>query len=287
MSVGVTIPSNLHLEDMSAVLEAEEAMTPTISVDEFKFPPLKVTESIDIGKFQEPGVNTGEKLSLDPKLFGVALRKDIVHEVIRYQRAKVRQPKRTKRVGEISGSKKKPRPQKGQGLSQAGNKRNSAWRGGMKAHGPVIRDYSFSLNRKVRAMGMMIVLAAKMREGNLHVFDSIQTSSPKTKDLVKLLNEHNLHDTKAVYLDNDFNMDFALASRNVEYIHPMLAIQANVYDIVRNEKLIVSANALAELQQRLMEQYTYSGKRRFYSYQKALLEEARYITEAIEKEEEA
>ena len=280
MAAGVTIPANLQLDDMSALLEPEEATTPVIREEEFKFPPLKVAEALEVMKFQEPGVNTGEKVCLHPTLFGVALRKDIVHEVIRYQRAKMRQPKKTKRVGEISGSKKKPRPQKGQGLSQVGNKRNSAWRGGMKAHGPVIRDYSFSLNRKVRAMGMMICLSAKLREGNLHVFDSITTSSPKTKDLVKLLEGHELGTVKAIFIDNGFNMDFALASRNLEHVHPMLQEQANVYDIVRNEKMVISASALQDLQERLMAQYTYAGKRRFYSFQKQLLEEAtsRYET---------
>ncbi len=281
MAESVIVPANLHLDDMSALLEPEAATTPVIREEEFKFPPLKITEALEVMKFQEPGVNTGEKVCLHPTLFGVALRKDIVHEVIRYQRAKVRQPKRTKRVGEISGSKKKPRPQKGQGLSQVGNKRNSAWRGGMKAHGPVIRDYSFSLNRKVRAMGMMICLSAKLREGNLHVFDSITTSSPKTKDLVKLLEDHELGTIKAVFIDNGFNKDFALASRNLEHVHPMLQEQANVYDIVRNEKMVISASALQDLQVRLMAQYTYAGKRRFYSFQKQLLEEATTRYEAI------
>jgi|MDTB01.1.fsa_nt_gb large subunit ribosomal protein L4 len=274
MTAGVTIPTNLHLEDLEVVLEPEAATTPSIREEEFVFPPLKVTEALEVVKFKEPGIKTGEMVPLDPTLFGVALRKDIVHEVIRYQRAKVRQPKKTKRVGEISGSKKKPRPQKGQGLSQVGNKRNSAWRGGMKAHGPVIRDYSFSLNRKFRAMGMMICLSAKLREGNLHVFDSITADSPKTKDLLKLLEAHNLSTDKTIYIDNDFNMNFALASRNLGHVHPMQQEQANVYDLVRNEKLVISAQALQDLQERLLAQYTYNGKRRFYSFQKQLLDAA-------------
>jgi large subunit ribosomal protein L4 len=112
-------------------------------------------------------------MAIEDKVFGVAIRKDIVHEVIRYQRHMARQPKKTKRKSEISGSNKKPRPQKGGGVSQAGHKRNSVWRGGQKAHGPVLRDYSIGMNRKVRAMGMMIALAAKLHEGNLIVFDKI------------------------------------------------------------------------------------------------------------------
>jgi large subunit ribosomal protein L4 len=99
-----------------------------------------------VAKFAAPGEFT-EPAPLDPTIFGVALRKDIVHEVVRYQRAKVRQPRKTKRIGEIRGSGKKPRPQKGQGVGQIGNRRNSAWKGGQKAHGPVLRDFSIGLNR--------------------------------------------------------------------------------------------------------------------------------------------
>jgi large subunit ribosomal protein L4 len=269
----VTIPQNLQLDDLSAVLVEEEKAS--IKEEEFSFPLLNVPESMKVAKFLEPGAFSDKEFPLNPKLFGVAIRKDIVHEVIRYQRAKARQPKKTKRVGEISGSKKKPRPQKGQGLSQVGNKRNSAWRGGMKAHGPVIRDYSFNLNRKVRAMGMMIVIAAKHREGNLLVVDEIKVENNKTKELLQLLRGHDLDDTMTVYVDNDFNMEFALASRNLTQVFPMLQTQLNVYDLVRREKLVISASALEELQARLLHQYTYSGKRAFFHIQRVLLDEGR------------
>ena len=144
----------------------------------------------------------------------------------------------------------------------------------MKAHGPVLRDYSFSVNRKVRAMGMMIVLAAKLREGNLLVVDSIQAPSNKTKDLVNLLTEHDLKDASAVYIDNDFNMEFALAARNLPYVFPMLQTQANVYDLVRKDRLVISAPALEDLQRRVLAQHSYSGKRGIYDIQRTLLDEA-------------
>ena len=144
----------------------------------------------------------------------------------------------------------------------------------MKVHGPVLRDYSFSLNRKVRAMGMMIVLAAKWREGNLLVVDSIQATSTKTKDLVNLLSEHGLKGVNAIYIDEAFNMEFAYAARNLSYVNAMLQTQANVYDLVRKDKLVISAPALNQLQARVMAQYNHSGKRGLYQIQRALLDEA-------------
>ena len=166
-----SIPSNLHLVNEKILdVEDEKLFFPA---EMFIFPPLHTPKSIAVTVFSNPGNFTEESAALAETIFGVAIRKDIVHEVIRYQRHKARQPKKTKRMSEISGSNKKPRPQKGTGSAQAGHKRNSVWRGGQKAHGPVIRDYSISLNRKFRAMGMMIALTAKFREGNLIVFDKL------------------------------------------------------------------------------------------------------------------
>lgn len=172
----VNIPSNLKLVHENVIHEEIKNDVKIFSKDLYMFPQLlsQIPSSIPVAIFNAGGKYTEQPAHIDKKIFGVAIRKDIVHEVIRYQRHKARQPKKTKRMSEISGSNKKPRPQKGGGQSQAGHKRNSVWRGGQKAHGPVLRDYSISLNRKFKAMGMMIVLAAKLREGNLVVFDKIE-----------------------------------------------------------------------------------------------------------------
>lgn len=169
-NVVANIPSNLHLSNSNVLDDEEEKIF--FSPEMFMFPPLHIPKSTTVAIFSNPGQNAAETAPLVKMVFGVAIRKDIVHEVIRYQRRKIRQPKKTKRMSEIRGSNKKPRPQKGTGSAQVGHKRNSVWRGGQKAHGPVIRDYSISLNRKFRAMGLMIALTAKFREGNMIVFDN-------------------------------------------------------------------------------------------------------------------
>ena len=161
-------PSNLWLTDSSVLTPEKPAI---IKPEEYNFPIFNLPTATPVKIFNKPG-QFAENIDINPRVFGVAIRKDIVHDVIRYHRAKLRQPRKTKRKSEIRGSNKKPHPQKGSGRAQAGHRRNSIWRGGQKAHGPVLeRDFSFSLNRKVRALGMMIALAAKHREGNLIVFD--------------------------------------------------------------------------------------------------------------------
>lgn len=113
---------------------------------------------------------------------------------------------------------------------QVGNKRNSAWRGGQKAHGPVIRDYSIDLNRKYRAMGMMIVLAAKFREGNLIVFNKLECKTHKTKDAKNLLIQHGLETeiNSTLFVDEDFQREFLLATSNIPLV---LTLPQNVSNI--------------------------------------------------------
>jgi len=283
-----SIPGNLHLADAAAIL-SEGASTSTskskllaqVKPSEFYFPPLDVPRSIAVAVFAHPGQYSEKEAALERTVFGVALRKDIVHEVIRYQRHKARQPKKTKTISEIRGSNKKPRPQKGQGFAQVGNRRNSVWRGGMKAHGPVIRDYSISLNRKMRAMGMMIALTAKFREGNLLVVEDFSLAASgegagvvKTKDVSALLSQHGVGNTTALLVDSEVMESFELACRNMALATLVPQTKANVLDIVKREKLVLTRAALEALQARLLEQFNYKGKRKFEEIQARILEEA-------------
>lgn len=259
-----TLPSNLILADIKVL---EEPPKPVIPVDDYIFPTLdwSLPEAIKVRVFNNPGHFVREDAPINRKIFAVAIRKDIVHEVIRYQRAKKRQPKKLKRMGEISGSKKKPHPQKGTGRARAGNKRNSVWRGGQKAHGPVLRDYSIGCNRKFRAMGMMIVLAAKFREGNLLVFDDIKCETHKTAALHKLLVEHGIYDEiRAIIIDNDLQDNFVIASGNLPNVTILPHQKANVYDLIRCDRLAISRKSFAMLQERVWAQYTYNGKKSLF-----------------------
>ena len=277
------LPSNLQLADASVIKALPESNFPVLN---YSFAALNVPTSIEVKKFLVPGEHSAS-LPLERRIFEVAIRRDIVHNVIRYIRHKKRQPKKTKRVNEISGSKKKPRPQKGTGQSQVGNKRNSVWRGGQKAFGPVLRDYSIQLNRKVRALGMMMTLAAKFREGNLIVFDSFTPASPRTKDLHALLEAHGIKECSALFVERDDCMDeqFVLASRNLKYAAVKERRQSSVYEILKKDKLVFSSAAFMDVQQRLMNQYLYSGKRKTMMESLQILAEAKTLTEKYQQQQ--
>jgi large subunit ribosomal protein L4 len=253
------LPPNLKLDDVSILVKKDDFKV-TIPEHAYYFPQLDIPDTIKVTKFNKPGEFSSDA-PLNKKIFGVALRKDIVHEVIRYQRHKIRQPKMTKRIGDISGSNKKPWAQKKVGKAQVGNKRNSVWRKGQKAHGPVLRDYSIGCNKKFRALGMMISLAVKYREGNLTVFDNIQCETMKTKELANLLKLHKLDDGNLLLVVDELQENLDTASKNLPLVQTITQEGANVYTIMKKDKLALSTKALELLQNRLWSQYTHGGKR--------------------------
>lgn len=165
------VPANLQIVDAKIFDPVPE---PKMKEEHYYFPLLNVPATIDVLKFGSTTGELAEPAPLVKKIFEVPIRTDIINDVIRYIRHKRRQPKKTKRINEIRGSTKKPYAQKGGGRSQIGHKRNSSVRGGAKAHGPRLRDYSIDLNRKVRALGTMMALSAKHREGNLIIVDKLE-----------------------------------------------------------------------------------------------------------------
>jgi 50S ribosomal protein L4 len=165
------LPPNLQLADLAVLEPPQEDIVKPI---EYLFPQKSPPTSIQVHSFQNLDGVSVDSAPLDKRVFGVAIRQDIIHQIVRYQRAKIRQPQCTKGISEQRGSTRKLYAQKGSGRARVGMARVPGRRGGPKAHGPVLRDFSFSLNRKMRAMGMMIALAAKHREGNLIVFDKLE-----------------------------------------------------------------------------------------------------------------
>ncbi|CAM9737706.1 unnamed protein product, partial [Ectocarpus sp. 4 AP-2014] len=127
-------------------------------------------------------------VSLAPSVFGVPVRRDVVHEVVRWQLARRRKGNgQTKRIGEISGSGRKVRPQKGGGVARAGHSRPPHWRGGAKAHGPRRRDFSFKLNKKFVRLGLRVALSARLREGQLKVVDDLKSDGFRTSAMIKTI----------------------------------------------------------------------------------------------------
>ena len=190
-------------------------------------------------------------VDLADAVFGLEMREDILHRVVRWQLAKRQSGNHeTKTLGEISGSTKKPFRQKGTGRARQGSTRAGQLRGGGKAFGPVVRSHAHALPKKVRRLGLKTALSAKARDGNLIVIDAAASADGKTKPLAVQIKK--LGWKSALIIDGTTPDDkFYDATRNLIGIDVMSEQGANVYDILRREKLVLTKSAIEKLEERL------------------------------------
>jgi large subunit ribosomal protein L4 len=193
----------------------------------------------------------GSDIELNDEVFGIEPRADILHRVVTWQLEKRRGTARGARErSDVARTGKKFGRQKGGGTARHGDRRAPIFVGGGKAHGPRVRDFNPSLNKKVRALGLRMALSAKARDGQLVVLDSLDMSDAKTKVLKE--NLANLgFGKKALVIDGDaISVGFARASSNLREINLLPAIGANVYDILNHETLVLTRAAVEQLEAR-------------------------------------
>ena len=187
---------------------------------------------------------------LPDDLFGIAPRADIIARVVQWQLAKRRAgTHRTKGMGEVSGTTKKPYRQKGTGNARQGSLRSPQFRTGGVVHGPVVRSHEYDLPKKVRRLGLISALSQKQADGKLVVVDGVSGGSGKTKDLAAKLKA--LGWKSALVMDAAVDDSFARASRNIVGVNLLPTVGANVYDIVRHDILVLTTAGIDGLKQRL------------------------------------
>ena len=191
------------------------------------------------------------EIELADEVFGVAVRKDILARVINWQLAKRRAgTHKTKGIGDISGTTKKPYRQKGTGRARQGSLRSPQFRKGAVIFGPVVRSHEFDLQKKVRKLGLKCALAAKAAEGKLVVLDAASTAEPKTKALAERFRK--LGWESVLIIDGpQLDENFVRASRNIPKVDLLPQQGANVYDILRRDTLVLTRAAVEHLEARL------------------------------------
>ena len=194
---------------------------------------------------------TAGSAELPDEIFAAQARPDIMARVIHWQLAKRRAgTHKTKGMGEVSGTTKKPYRQKGTGNARQGSLRAPQFRKGGVVHGPVVRSYEYSLSKKVRRLGLISALSQKAAEGKLVVLDAAAGVSGKTKEL--RIKFQGLGWTSALIVDREVDEMFRRASRNLVGIRVMPTGGANVYDILKHDLLVVTSAGVEGLRQRLV-----------------------------------
>ncbi|MDD4616490.1 MAG: 50S ribosomal protein L4 [Alphaproteobacteria bacterium] len=184
-------------------------------------------------------------------VFGVTPRRDILTRAVNWQLAKRRSGNhKVKIVSEVSGTTKKPWSQKGTGHARQGSLRSAQFRKGGVIFGPVVRDHAHDLPKKVRQLALRMALAAKQQDGKLIVLDTAKVESHKTKELAAKFVSLGL--TSALIIDGaNLDPNFSKAARNIPHIDVLPEQGANVYDILRRDVLVLTKNAVEQLQERL------------------------------------
>src|SRR3954453_18840207 len=203
-------------------------------------------------KVQSLDGKAGKDIDLNDEIFDVEPRPDILHRVVTWQLEKRRGTARAARErSDVARTGKKYGKQKGGGTARHGDPRAPIFIGGGKAHGPRVRDFDPSLNKKVRALGLRMALSSKAREGNLIVVENLDLSGEaKTKAVKERLAGLNLG-KNALVIDGDaLSVGFARASGNLRQIDLLPAVGANVYDILAHETLVLTRAAVEKLESR-------------------------------------
>jgi large subunit ribosomal protein L4 len=195
------------------------------------------------------GKDAGQ-VSLSDAIFGLDPREDILARMVRYQLAKKQQgTHKTKSRSEIARTGAKMFKQKGTGRARHHSARAPQFRGGGRAHGPVVRSHEHDLPKKVRALALRHALSAKLKSEDLIVIDNLVASEAKTKALVGTFASLGL--TNVLFIGGaELDSNFKLAAQNIPNVDVLPVQGINVYDILRSGKLVLSKAAVEALEER-------------------------------------
>jgi large subunit ribosomal protein L4 len=157
---------------------------------------------------------------------------------------------KTKQMGEVAGTGKKPWKQKGTGRARAGSFQSPLWRGGAITFGPQPRDYSKKINKQTKSLAFRKALSERLLAGDVVVLDELKLDGPKTKGFVAVLAKV-APKASALVVAESIDNNLKLASRNLSEVQVEPADSVNVYELLRFDKIVATKAALAKLQERV------------------------------------
>lgn len=191
-------------------------------------------------------------IDLDPEVFAAPLKKDLVHETVRWQLNKRRAGTHSAKTRTLKeGGKKKPWKQKGTGRARAGSSVSPLWVGGASIHGPLPHKYISRLPKRTRRQAMAAVLSAKVKQQQLVVLDDLSIKSGKTKDMAAVLEKIGVAGKKAALVLSKSDVNVQRSSRNLKNFLSADVGAINVYDLMRHAYLISTKEGILGLQARV------------------------------------
>lgn len=195
------------------------------------------------------GKETGKTVELSDDIFGIEPNEHAMYlDVKRYLASQRQGTHKAKERGEIAGSTRKIKRQKGTGTARAGSIKNPLFRGGGRVFGPRPRDYRFKLNKKIKRLARKSALSYMMKEGQIKVIEEFDMEAPKTKDFLKILRNLGVDQEKAMFVLAELNKNVYLSSRNLPSVKIVRGSDLNTYDILNAGKMLISEQAVEEIE---------------------------------------
>jgi large subunit ribosomal protein L4 len=201
-----------------------------------------------VAVFNITGAQVGE-IELSETIFGITPNQHVLHDAVTMQLASLRRGTHdVKNRSEVRGGGRKPWRQKGTGRARQGSIRSPQWVGGGTVFGPTPRSYAYKLPKKVRRLALKSALSSKVNANEIIVLDALAIDAPKTKDVVKLLNNLKL-EKKALIVSADQDLNLALSARNIPGVKVVDATGINVLDLLHHDALVITKDAVAKVEE--------------------------------------
>lgn len=203
---------------------------------------------MDVAVTKYSGEKTSRKVKLSEEIFGIEPNDHAIWLDIKSHLANQRQgTHKSKQRNEITGSSKKIKKQKGTGGARAGNIKNPQFKGGGRVFGPVPRDYSFKLNKKVKDLARRSALTYKAKDKSIVLVEDFTFEAPKTKQFAAFLKKLGVDEQKTLLVLADANRNIATSGRNIENTKVITASQLNTYDVIHADKLILVESSVGKI----------------------------------------
>jgi len=204
---------------------------------------------MEVAVLKSSGEQTTKKVNLSDTIFGIEPNDHAIYLDVKSILANQRQgTHKSKQRNEISGSSKKLKKQKGTGGARAGNIKNPQFKGGGRVFGPVPRDYSFKLNKKVKDLARKSALSYKAKDNSIAILEDFSFESAKTRQYVNLLNALSLGEKKTLLILPEVNKNIVLSGRNLPNAKVMTADQINTYDLMHADNVIFVESAITKVE---------------------------------------
>jgi large subunit ribosomal protein L4 len=204
---------------------------------------------MELAVLNTAGKETGKKVALNADIFGVEPNDHAIYLDVKQYLAHNRQgTHKAKERGEITGSTRKIKRQKGTGTARAGSIKSPLFRGGGRIFGPRPRNYEVKLNKKVKQLARKSALSYKAKDNAIMVVEDFSFEAPKTKEYVAILNSLNLADKKSLVVLDESNKNVYLSSRNIKKAQVISIDELSTYDIMNCNSIVFSEKSLSQLQ---------------------------------------